>query len=334
MARIKREREVAPKTGRRSDKDVDEQVAEMPEISVEEVAKPELEPEPQKEKPWHLSTKGVITLFGILIVLILGVVGINYLKYQKEQTELRKASIYLDQSRKVEQSKEASKSQSIEQSQSISKSQSVEQSLEVSRSKSERESQSIEQSKSISQSLALAPAEYTITDFTSNGHVQLVQFSGNKYQNLNSKLKAVAEDQARLDRDAAQTGGGNTATAEVVNNQNNHITVLYSTLWNAGGPSSVGGITINVINGNPVTVREMFKNNSAYVNANTKLWNLMAENSYIEVNQTDDAAQLENAGAVYWKDDGLVVIFDKYMVAAGVYGPQEFFIPNISDLLK
>jgi DNA-entry nuclease len=72
MARIKHERPSQPKAGRRSTTD----------------------------KTTKTTNKRIIGIFAAILILVVAIVGGNLVHQQKEQTELTKASIYLDQSRK------------------------------------------------------------------------------------------------------------------------------------------------------------------------------------------------------------------------------------------
>jgi hypothetical protein len=352
LARIKREQAPQPKAGRRSDKeeveDIVDEIEAHAEVSDETETPAESVPEGLPEQPVEKAkSRKVLIGFVALLIVIVAIVGTMLLKQAQEQTELRKASIYLDQSMKKESIKEASISKSKSESASASESVSVSKSIVESVSESKKESESIETSKSvsasISESIALAPAEYTISNLTSNGHVKLIQFKTDKYASLNAQIKSFADDQAEQDSAARNmtttmdtSSWGMTATPEVVYNQDQKVSVLYSYYWYAGGVGNSGAKTFNAINGQPVTIREMFLNDAAYRSANSRLWNqIEAEGiTYPTISQSDEDVQLENAAAAYWKDGGLVVWFDEYVLGSGAEGAKDYFIADISDLLK
>jgi hypothetical protein len=155
LARIKREKPAQQKVGRRS-----ERVEEIEEDVVVVEAEPQVvvaEPEVvEAASPKRRGGKKVLVLFVALLAVIVGVVGTKLVKQAQEQTEIRKASVYLDQSRKEEQSKEAAEQQSISESQSIEQSRSMEASL------SESESESIAASESISASQSEEAARQSV----------------------------------------------------------------------------------------------------------------------------------------------------------------------------
>jgi epidermal growth factor receptor substrate 15 len=169
LARIRREKAPQPKIGRRSDKVEENEEEVLDEVVSDEAVVEELEESSDdvdvvnenskvvvtKESRWKFNSKQVLIAFIAILAIIIAIVGTKLIKQQQEQTELRKASIYLDQSRKAEKSKEESKKQSIADSQSIEKSKSIEASV----SKSESESVSVSESRSVSESISISESE-------------------------------------------------------------------------------------------------------------------------------------------------------------------------------
>jgi hypothetical protein len=230
LARIKREHAPQPKIGRRSERVEDNEEEVLNEIVSDEadieesaddveIVTNDSEESIAKESPWKFNSKQVLTAFIAILAIIIAIVGAKLIRQEQEQTELRKASIYLDQSRKAEKSKEESKKQSIADSRSIEKSKSIEASV----AKSQRESVSASESRSVAESISVSESQSI------------------------SASKSVEEEKAKADFNISEILVGDFSSAAGTWKNGSGDTLVIDTAGNIAMGTSESGAYINPV---------------------------------------------------------------------------------------
>ncbi|QRN04390.1 DUF3298 domain-containing protein [Legionella sp. MW5194] len=167
-------------------------------------------------------------------------------------------------------------------------------------------------------------------------------------QTIEHLIQSIRQSFDKADPDAqnlpADVPGkdGLTITYKVMFDNQQAVSVLFNVSAYRRGAAHPNNTaqTLNFINGKPVTVAELFKDNT---NALQK----MADFSYEAIKKkaiNDDEqwlregtkATAENYKNWYFSSKGISIVFDPYQVAAYVYGPQTVTIPRavIQDALR